>query len=528
MIEGFLASVTAHARRPALTVDGETWSYGRLLEASERAAAAVDRETNEAAGRFVALFMQRTALSYVGILGILLSGRAYVPLNPKYPPLRNARMLNQAEASVVVVDEPHLEALREVLDGVGHAVTVLLLGAQGDHRLDPPHRLVTWTPVAAAEGKTEWPAGSDDDYAYMMFTSGSTGMPKGVVITRGNVRAYVSAMLQRAPLQPDDRLSQSFDLTFDLSVHDMFVCWTAGACLCCVPDKALMAPAKFIQDARLTVWFSVPSTIAFMRQLKMLRPGAFPALRHSLFCGEALSAAAAEAWHLAAPNSTIDNLYGPTEATIAFTAHRWSDNGASADGARGLVPIGDPFPGLRTVIVDDDLRPVADGAAGELCVAGPQVSPGYWRDPDNTAERFIAINGDARASRWYRTGDRVMRTPENGLIFLGRTDHQIKILGHRVELGEIEQALRDATNSDLVVALPWPPTESGAGGVVGMVSGTTTSEKDLLAHCKSKLPWYMVPRAIRFVADWPLNANGKADRAKLGELLERDDVGSRR
>ena len=106
MIEGFLASVTAHARRPALTVDGETWSYGRLLEASERAAAAVDRETNEAAGRFVALFMQRTALSYVGILGILLSGRAYVPLNPKYPPLRNARMLNQAEASVVVVDEP--------------------------------------------------------------------------------------------------------------------------------------------------------------------------------------------------------------------------------------------------------------------------------------------------------------------------------------------------------------------------------------------------------------------------------------
>jgi acyl-coenzyme A synthetase/AMP-(fatty) acid ligase len=299
----------------------------------------------------------------------------------------------------------------------------------------------------------------------------------------------------------------------------MFMAWESGACVCCPPERALMSPGRFIRDARLTVWFSVPSTAVFMRKLKMLKPDSYPGLRLSLFCGEPLPAEVAKAWAAAAPESVVENLYGPTELTIACTLYRWDPERSPEEAALGVVPIGAPYPGMTAIVVDEELREVAPGEDGELLLTGPQVTLGYWRDPDKTAAAFVVPPG--RDAVFYRTGDRVRRPPDDGpLTYRGRVDHQIKVLGHRVELGEVEAAIRDESGADAVVAVGWPPTPSGAGGVVAFVGELDHDVDAILAGVRRRLAPYMVPRELRLLAELPLNANGKYDRKTLLKSLE--------
>jgi len=316
-----------------------------------------------------------------------------------------------------------------------------------------------------------------------------------------------------------------FDATFDLSVFDLFVAWTAGASVCCPPATALLNPDAFIRDNALTVWFSVPSVAAFMTRLGVLKDGRYPSLRWSLFCGEPLPAELATRWSKAAPASRVENLYGPTELTVACCAHRWDPRAPAAGESTDIVPIGRPLPGLQALVVDGDLHEVAPGAVGELLVAGPQVTPGYWRNPDATRAAYVTPNGHGTV--FYRTGDRVRRPagadPLEPLRYVGRVDQQIKVLGHRVELGEVESALRADERVSEAVALGWPATASGADAVVAFVTGPGTGAIDVDALRRAverTLPSYAVPRDIRVVGDLPLNANGKVDRGALRAWLE--------
>jgi acyl-coenzyme A synthetase/AMP-(fatty) acid ligase len=280
-----------------------------------------------------------------------------------------------------------------------------------------------------------------------------------------------------------------------------------------------MSPGGFIRDAELTMWFSVPSTGVFMRKLGALKPGAFPSLRWSLFCGEPLPMEVAKAWAAAAPASQVENLYGPTELTIACTLYTWDEQRSPAESEHGVVPIGAPFPGMRVLVADESLRPVEPGEAGELMLTGPQVTLGYWKDRERTDAAFVVPPGEDAV--FYRTGDRVRR-PAGGrpMTYLGRVDHQIKVLGHRVELGEVEAALREASGVDAAVALGWPRTESGANGIVAFLGDLEVDTAAVLETCRRRLPAYMVPRRIHLLAELPLNANGKFDRRALLEQLE--------
>jgi len=354
--------------------------------------------------------------------------------------------------------------------------------------------------------------------AYLLFTSGSTGEPKGVPIHHSNVRSYIEYISNRYGVDERDRFSQEFDLTFDLSVHDMFICWERGACLFSVPEKSVMLPAKFIRDHGLTMWFSVPSVVALLSNMRLLQPRCFPSLRFSVFCGEPLAAAHAQQWQEAAPNSIVENLYGPTETTIAISHYRWDPSKSPQVCLNGIVPIGWPFAGQQCRVADHEGGQVSK--TGELCLAGSQVTDGYWNNPEKTRCQFVRFP-ETRETLWYRTGDLVKRGENGCLYYLGRIDHQVKIRGYRVELQEIEVVLRKTSQAEQVVAVPWPVVDGSADGVVAFVSGASNvDDLYILNRCREALPDYMVPRKIYRLEEMPLNDNRKIDRKKLVTLLE--------
>ncbi|MBX9775275.1 MAG: amino acid adenylation domain-containing protein [Xanthobacteraceae bacterium] len=524
----FHASRAAHATRPALWVDGRALTYAELYDATAHLAGAIQaaRGADAQHGELqCGLLVCRSASAYTGVLATLMAGSTYVPLNPSFPSERLRDILAASAIDTVVVDGRSEDVAADVLQHYPRKLTVILPDAAGPQAWfarAPQHRYLTLGDIARAVPAAP-PSLTPEQGAYLLFTSGSTGKPKGVLITHANVLAYVRGVTRRYRPGPQDRFSQLFDFSFDLSVHDMFVAWGAGACLYCAPEGSLAGTADFIRRCELTFWFSVPATAAFMRRMRMLKPGSFPTLRWSLFCGEALPMALARAWQDAASNSTVENLYGPTEATIAFTAYRLPKEPNVKLDAMQTVPIGTPLPGQKVMVVDESGRPVRDGEAGELCLGGSQVAGGYWRAGEQTAERFRAPSCDeAKGTRWYRTGDLAVVDREHGLIFRGRIDRQAKIRGYRVELQEVENAMRVAAGTDTVAAIPWPLGEGGlANGIAGFVAGSRESAVEIIERMREVLPAYMVPSEISALADWPLNANGKTDYKSLLALLQK-------
>jgi amino acid adenylation domain-containing protein len=518
---GLLRSCEQFPTRGAVDVAGREVTYQELAYRAKRLAATLQVSAAPDAVPLTAVFAYRSETAYAAVLGALMAGHGYVPLNPTFPIDRTRLMLERSMCRSVIVDGGSESQLDKLLCNIVMPLVIVCPDRADVTELAtkfPAHWFVGANDLADAE---QWcPADvAVDSIAYLLFTSGSTGQPKGVMVSHANVLHYVEYVAKRYGFTSNDRLSQTFDLTFDLSAHDMFVAWETGACLCCPTQKQSIKPGAFVNDARLTAWFSVPSTAVFMRRLGVLKPGMYPGLRLSLFCGEALPLDIVRHWALAAPNSVIENIYGPTELTIGCTAHRWDNANSPDECEQGIVPIGQPFDGMRALIVDEQLREVEEGMDGELLMTGPQLSLGYWQDKEKTRQAFVHVAG--RNSTYYRTGDRVRRpTVNKSLVYLGRLDNQIKVRGYRVELGEVEAAVRQVSGLEGVVALGWPTTESGADGVEVFLETDSFDTKTLLNQLKGKLPVYMLPRNILVLRRFPLNANGKYDRKALQLILE--------
>ena len=429
-------------------------------------------------------------------------------------------MLERSGAGAIVADRESGEQLAEVLQGLTDRL-VILLPDEDDvtdlQRRLPEHEVFGRADLAPAGGWEPSPV-DPEDLAYLLFTSGSTGLPKGVAIRHRNVTGLMAAMAERFEIEAEDRISQTHELTFDVSVFDIFVGWEKGACVCCPSQRTLIAPARWIREAELSVWFSVPSTAILMRRLGMLKPGSFPLLRWSLFAGEPLPVQVAEEWLQAAPNAVVENLYGPTEATIVCLGYRWEPGRSESEAEAGVIPLGSPLPGMSALVVDEDLGEVGPGEVGELLISGPQVASGYWHDAERTAGAFVRVPG--MDSVHYRTGDRVRRASgDRPMTYLGRLDSQIKVLGVRIELGEVEQAIRDATGVDAVVALGWPETITGAEGIVAFVGSSDVDVGATEEVLRARLASQMVPRDIRPLDRLPLIPHGKFDRQPLRATL---------
>jgi amino acid adenylation domain-containing protein len=519
--EGFLRSAQRFPDRPAVFAEGRTLSYRELHVQSARIAATIQAHPEFSKVPLTAVFGYRTTAAFSGVLGALLSGNGYVPLNRTFPIERTEIMFERSECRSVIVDAASLPQLRSLLERSKQPLLVILPDLEAAQELRgiwPNHFFFGLGDLSPSEAWKETIA-VPDAIAYLLFTSGSTGIPKGVMVSHQNVTSYIDYMVNRYDITEQDRLSQMFDLTFDLSAFDMFMAWERGACVCCPTQKSLINPGKFVRDMGLTVWFSVPSTAAFMKRLGMLKPRQYESLRLSLFCGEPLPVSSATAWLEAAPNSILENLYGPTELTISCTLYRWDPKRSPSEAEQDIVPIGYPHPGMSVLVTDQNLVEVQPGEEGELLMNGPQMSLGYWRDRDKTAAAFVVPPG--KSDIYYRTGDRVRRPlASRPLTHLGRIDFQIKVLGHRVELGEIEAVVRKFTGFDGVIAVGWPVTSSGADGVEVFIEGEVENKDALREAVRSALPEYMVPRRFLCIRQLPRNVNNKFDRKAMVKLLE--------
>jgi amino acid adenylation domain-containing protein len=473
-------------------------------------------------GDRICFAIPKSPAAIVAILGVLKADCMHVPVDTACPAQRAARILASSEPRCVLGTRAVANFLEDVF-----ALTTLrdsaCIGWMDDWVHDEARfrSAFSWKDLQAYSGEPLDFENDATDPAHILFTSGSTGDPKGVVITHDNVRRFVDWALKYFDIHESDRISCHPPLHFDLSYFDIFGAFAAGAQLHLVPPEQSLFPnklAEFIRTSAVTQWFSVPSVLNYMAKFDVVQFDDFPQLKRLLWCGEVFPTSGLIYWMKRLPKVRFTNLYGPTETTIASSYYSVP---ACPTDAQASVPIGSACEGEELLVLNEELQPVPSGEIGQLYIRGVGLSPGYWRDTKLTAAAFLPY-GPGEYNRIYRTGD-LARIGDDGLVyFVGRTDSQIKSRGYRIELGEIEAALSTLENvrECAVVAIP---SDSFEGNLICcayvIADGCQTTNTALRSKLSKLVPSYMLPARWMCLSGLPQNANGKINRPRLRELF---------
>jgi amino acid adenylation domain-containing protein len=518
-------SVQADARPEtrAIVMAGAGLSYAELETQTSRLAQML-LQIGCREGDRVCLLAEKAPETVVAMLAVLKAGGIYVPIDLESPAARVARIVRSADPAAALLLGAPGARMCSALVAEGALRSDIRLGALDGEAAaglaSPPS--FTAPDLGALDPRAPRVSASPSDPAHLLFTSGSTGEPKGVVITHANVIAFLDWAVPYFGIGPGQRLSGHPPLHFDLSTFDIFGSLRAGAELHLVPPSLLLPRqlADFISESGLTQWFAVPSALTYMARHGGLPEGGFPTLRRVLWCGEVLSVPVLTEWTRAVPQARFTNLYGPTEATIAssyFTLPAVPPEGLEA------IPIGHACAGEELLLLDESLETVADDGVGDLYIGGSGLSPGYWRDPGRSERAFVADPRPGHAGeRLYRTGDLARRGPEGEFYFLGRADLQIKSRGYRIELGEIEAALYEVEGLAECIVVGFPSDRFDGVTVAcayTVTPGTTLEPPQLRSALRERVPAYMLPSRWVRMAALPRNANGKLDRRQVQDSL---------
>lgn len=482
-----IAAGAAHPARPAVVGPDRTLTYAELDRQADTLAHALAAQ-GVGRGDRVILWAEKSCRLVAAMQAVLRLGAAYVPLHESTPPDRAAQLVRDCAARVVCGTGRHLA---EISARLGRSV-----GYLDPHREHPgyapfPHRSV-----------------APDDLAFILYTSGSTGIPKGVCVSHRNARAFVDwARTELAP-DPGDRFSGHAPFSFDLSVLDLYGAFAAGAAVHLIPTELAYAPARladFMHAHAISIWYSVPSAlILMMRDGGLLDRPAPRALRAVLFAGEPFPIAGVRrlaGW----TNARLLNLYGPTETNVC-TFHEVTAHDLARDRP---VPIGTAAAG-DTVWAVDDAGPAGPGTEGELFVDGPSVMLGYWGHP--------------RQRGPYATGDRVHVRADGSFEYLGRRDGMVKVRGQRIELGDVEGTIAAHPDvADVTVVVTGEAIESRLTAFVVPDGDARPGLLSIKRHCAERLPPYMIIDAVRLLPELPRTPHGKVDRPALAERLANAD-----
>ncbi|MEU3413822.1 amino acid adenylation domain-containing protein [Streptomyces sp. NPDC006658] len=507
LVDLFSRAAIEKPDRTALHIDDEKISYGHLSSWVDGLAGLL-HDAGVRRGDRVALRMPPGANAIAAMLGILRAGAAYVPLDIRNPPARNAFIVTDSQVAALVGDA------EETSGYTGPVVTEESVAALREHRADKG-------PGPERPGP--------QDVAYIIYTSGTTGRPKGVPVRHGNVTALFAAASRLFSFSAEDRWLLFHSMAFDFSVWEIWGALTTGAELVVLPYWTARTPvetARVVRDRGITVLNQTPTAFSALTTAILNEGIDLPELRYVVFGGEKLTPAVVRPWakRFGLERPHLINMYGITETTVHATFHRLTEDDLAAEDS----VIGRPLPGFTYRIVTEDGRDAVPGELGELWLAGPQVSEGYLNRPELTSERFTtgpARDGGEPPPRYYHSGDLVSRRAGGDLVYQGRADLQVKLRGHRIELSDVEAAVR--THPAVVDAVVW--VHEFAPGDSRLVCAYTAraSEEDagpdvraLRAHVKSVLPSYMQPAQYLALPELPRTINGKADRASVARAFE--------
>lgn len=490
-----LSSISKYKDRNAFCIDETFYTFGQFGQSIAKIRMSlINRKFNNTK---VGLVINDDLETYASIFALWLEGCCYVPLHPDWPIERCIDICGQVGIDLILDSSEETRYDRSIVLDTSNLT------------FDNPEAIDYLTPK---EGIL------DDELAYILFTSGSTGQPKGVQIMRKNVASFMDSFWKtEITINHEDRCLQCFDLSFDVSVQGYLVPLTKGACCYTVPHGQVkyIYASGLIEDHKLTFAAMAPSMLRYLKPYFDELDAT--SLKHCILTAEACPLNLMEDWYNCATNTEIYDFYGPTECTIYCTYYKL-EKGNTNKSLNGIISIGKPLANCVGLILDEQGNEVPIGEKGELCIAGGQVTLGYWNNEEKNASSFFYKDYKGETLRFYHTGDLCFMDEDGDIMYSGRLDHQAKIQGFRVELGEIEFHAREFLKDINAICLAFE-NEKGLTEIAMFIESKEFDASDLIVYMRTKMPSYMIPTRLLFVPNFPLNSNDKIDKVKLKSMI---------
>lgn len=512
-------SAAKYPDKEAIVFKDETITYGELETESNRLAHSLLKNDIKKRDR-VGIYLNRSITSVIGLFGVLKAGAIYVPIDPLCPPARLRYILDKCGIKSLLTSHEKLQNIEKLFPPGSPLESILVMNGPASSAMSlGAAKLIGWREIReASRGDAPHVNTIDTDLAYILFTSGSTGNPKGVMLSHLNALTFVNSAHDVFQIKMNDRFSNICPLHFDMSVFDLFVAFRAGATVVIIPETTAVFPVKLaelIAASKISVWNSVPSALSLLATYTNLESHDLSSLRLILFAGEPFPLKYLRRLKEAIPGARFYNLYGQTEAnssTYFVVENLPSDAGAP-------LPIGRALPNFEVFALDENDNQVTNpGQEGELYVRSSTVALGYWGEVEKTEGSFVKnpLQPDLN-ERVYKTGDRVLLDPDGNYVFLGRKDLMVKSRGYRIEIGEIETVLCNHPNIKNAVVVPIPDELVGnrISAIIVPLTPDKITREDIVQYCSQQLPKYMIPEVIEFRDSLPVTSSGKVDRKRL-------------